>query len=276
MASPLTRLGARLVHSTTLVDRAYLRFERLRSLIVLAFASESFLEAHSKLAYGAATAYRADSALFRSGLFPWEQAAIREWFPAPPARILLGGAGGGREAYPLIEMGYDVVAFEPAPALAATMAERGRAEFPNLKVYCAGYEDLPMVSTTAVAASVDLRDAAPFEAAILGWCSFSHLMSDSARVAALENVAALTNGPILVSCFPERGGPFIAPSGRGLFKALKRRALRRGPSIFTTSIGYARLLSEDELKELVDRAGLQITHTMWQTEWPHVVVHRRR
>src|ERR1700752_2352975 len=102
MAGALTRLAARLVHSTTLIDRAYFRFDRLRSLLVLAFGSDSFFEVHSKLAYEASTAYRADSPQFRSGLFPWEQRVIREFFPAPPARGLPGGAGGGREAYPVI------------------------------------------------------------------------------------------------------------------------------------------------------------------------------
>src|SRR5260221_14025673 len=56
-----SRFGARLVHSTTLIDRAYQRFDRLRSLVVLAFASDTFLDAHGHLAYDATTAYRADS-----------------------------------------------------------------------------------------------------------------------------------------------------------------------------------------------------------------------
>ena len=275
MAGSLTRLAARLIHSTTLIDRAYLKFDRLRSLVVLAFASESFFDVHSKLAYGDATAYRADSAQFRSGLFPWEQAAIGAFFPAPPARVLLGGAGGGREAYPLVEMGYDVVAFEPAPVLAATMAQKAGAEFPSLKTYRGAYEDLPTVFAIPGNESIDLRGSAPFDAAIIGWASYSHLVSDSARVAALEKLAALTSGPLLVSCFPERGG-YVATPGTGLSKALKRRALRHGRSIFTTGIGYVRLLSEDDLRALADRAGLQIVRSWWQSEWPHAILQRRR
>jgi hypothetical protein len=275
MAGPLTRFGARLVHATTLIDRAYQRFDRLRSLLVLAFASDSFLKAHSRLAYDASIAYRADSAQFRRGLFPWELVVIREFFPAPPARVLLGGAGGGREAYPLIEMGYDVVAFEPALVLAATMEQKARVEFPGMKAFQGAYEDLPTVSSISGKESVDLRQLAPFDAAILGWVSFSHLIGESAQVVALENMALLTRGPMLVSCHPAGVGQRSDPSGRGLLGMLQRRALKRGHSIFTTGVGYTRLLSETDLRDLVDRAGLQIIHSAWQSEWPHAIVQRR-
>jgi hypothetical protein len=277
MPESLNRLGARLVQSTVLLDRAYRKFDALRSLLVLGFASDSFLEFHCKLAYDASTVFRADSEQSRSGLFPFEVVAIREHFPAPPARVLLGGAGGGREAYGLIEMGYEVVAFEPALVLAETMRDRTNAEFPTLKAFCAGYEDLPIMPAFSGHAPVDLEDQPPFDAAILGWCSFSHLILDSARSKALASLARLTRGPILVSYFPERAGPGLAPTGRGVLNALRRRALRRGNSMFTTGVGYARLLSETSFREIADRAGVETAYINADrgSEWPYAIVRRR-
>jgi hypothetical protein len=276
MSGYLTRLGARLVHSTTLIDRAYHGFDRLRSLVVLAFASESFLEEHCKLAYGASPSYRADSPEFRRGLFKWEELAVRDFFPAPPARVLLGGAGGGREAYALIEMGYTVVAFDPAPTLAASMREKALREYSaSLQAYCAGYEDLPMLRDAPEGQQLDVRSLAPFDAAILGWSSFSHLIDDSARVAALKQFASLTRGPILVSYFSHEPHAAPAVSGGGPLNALRRRALRHGVAMFTTAIGYARLLSEEELKGLADRAGLLVVHVDRERGWPHAILRGR-
>src|SRR5512142_2340602 len=106
------RFGARLIRATLLVDRIYLLFDRVRGHIVPRLASDEVVAAYNDLAYGQTQAYRADSSAFRRGLFGWEKEAIARFFPAAPARVLVGGAGGGREVFALAEMGYEVVAFE--------------------------------------------------------------------------------------------------------------------------------------------------------------------
>ena len=105
---------ARGVHFSNIVDRTSRRFDRLRSALLVAFASDSFLDEYNALTYGLENSYRADSAAFRRGLFDWEERAVERFFPRPPARVLVGGAGGGREAFALHEKGYTVVAFDPA------------------------------------------------------------------------------------------------------------------------------------------------------------------
>ena len=54
--------------------------------------------------------------------FRGRKRCFERYFPPPPAHILVGGAGGGREAFALLERGYRVTAFEPSEALAASMA----------------------------------------------------------------------------------------------------------------------------------------------------------
>jgi hypothetical protein len=78
--------------------------------------------------------------VFRSYLFPKEEKIIKEYFPPPPARCLIGAAGGGREALALAGMGYEVLAFEPVPQLALALAGR---KVSNMRVYCARYEEMP-------------------------------------------------------------------------------------------------------------------------------------
>src|SRR5262245_56525850 len=113
----LARLAARIVRLTYVADWAFRRFDRLRSLIVLAFSSDSFLVEFSRLAYSAGSSYKPGASNYRKKLFEWEERAICDFFPPAPARILVGAAGGGREPLALIEKGYSVVAFEPASLL---------------------------------------------------------------------------------------------------------------------------------------------------------------
>jgi hypothetical protein len=275
--SRLARLGATLVRGTHIIDRAYQRFDRLRSMVVLAFASDRFLDAYSTLAYGSTAAYRADSPAFRQGLFAWEQQAIKDFFPPPPARILIGGAGGGREAFGLLELGYSCVAFEPSRPLAASMRAKGeRTDGSSFRAYCAGYDDLPIMPPVFEPTPVDLRSGLPFDAAIIGWASFSHIFDDAARVKTLEQFGALTRGPILVSYLSQQPPPNRAEAGRGIVSALRRRATRRGASIFTVAMGYCRLITEADLRALCDRAQMQIVHVDRDSPWPHAILESRK
>lgn len=262
------RLAARLVLATRLLDRGYQTFDRLRALAVLAFATPGFLDCYTRLAYGTTSTYRAGASDFRRGLFRWEARAIDQCFPPPPSRVLIGGAGGGREAFALIERGYTVVAFDPAPALASSMREATTSFEPNaLRAFCASYDDLPNV-----AIDVDLRSEPPFDAGILGWSSLSHLVTDESRLHALAEMGALTRGPILVSYF---GQEAAAPESRfRLLRWLNRRAKRWGEASFTTGIGFSRLFSETEIRDLIARAGLTIDTIDRDSTWPFVVVRR--
>jgi hypothetical protein len=244
------------------VDRAYRRFDRLRSELAAALASDATLDRYNDLAYRTA-AYRPSSGAFREYLFPFEEAAIERFFPPPPARILLGGAGGGREAFALAEMGYSVVAFEPAATLAAELeARRGDAQ---IEVHRGSYEDMDALFPASKT----------FDAAIIGWGSFSHLRSERARIATLESFGRLTNGPILVSFLAAR----TAPTGRvaRLRRVLPRRAGRDPSDIFAMTIGLYHPVDEEELRSLSRAAGLRILHLNFderETSWPHAVLAR--
>jgi hypothetical protein len=133
-----------MVLATSLVDRGYRLFDRLRSRMVLACAPDAFYDIYNDLTYARQDDYRAGANSFRSNLFPFEERAISQHFPAPPGTVLVGAAGGGREALALAHRGYRIVAFEPVSALAASLAHFC-GELP-IEVFVARYERLPMVS----------------------------------------------------------------------------------------------------------------------------------
>ena len=263
---------ARGVHFSNIVDRTSRRFDRLRSALMVAFASDSFLDEYNALTYGLENSYRPDSPAFRRGLFDWEERAVERFFPHPPARVLVGGAGGGRESFALHEKGYAVVAFDPAEALVRAMRSRIPPES-GVRAYRGSYAALPILTDASGQPAIDLTDEAPFDAAVLGWTSFSHLRSDRDRVETLQRFARLTRGPILVSYYPPPPPPQSNGRRVGPLKGwIKRRMSRRGLSAFSVDIGYYRLLSHDEMADLVSRAGLTVLCAERDVNWPYLVI----
>jgi len=260
------RLLARAILATKTVDTAYRRFDRLRSRAVVRWATRGVMTEFNAMAYERDDVYHPATERFRRRLFPWEAAAVRDHFDPPPGRVLLGGAGGGREAFALAERGYEVVAFEPAPELAEAMADRA-ASMPLVRAFRAGYEDLPQLfSPSPTEEGAHLRDLGPFAAAVMGWGSFSHLATRAARIDALRVVGEATTGPLLVS-FLDFGGPDVGNAGRD----------EDGAENFSIFIGYYHTMGVRELEELVRAAGLEIVALNTDetdSTWPHAVLRR--
>jgi hypothetical protein len=234
------------------------------------------LERFNDIAYASTSSYRPDARSFRAYLFPWEEEAIRRFFPEPPAHVLVGGAGGGREALALTSLGYAVSAFEPSTELAGALAARAQ-QVGDLAVYRARYEELPHLARVSGRKGIDLRALTPIDAVVAGWGSFSHLRTREHRIAALESLANVTPGPILVSflgLYDER--PPASFVGR-VRRALPRREGRTPADAFSVYIGFYHRTSEHEIEDLAAAAGVEIVHRSFDTRdtnWPHVVLRR--
>lgn len=213
------------------------------------------------MSYGGQAAYTPGSTLFKTELFPWESRVIKAHFPKPPASVLVGGAGGGREALALERQGYSVIAFEPAEPLAVALAGALRTDPRAIEVLVGRYEDLPLLRRADGSGGVvDLGRRTRFDAAVFGWSSFSHIRSDAGRVNALRQMAALTEGPILLSYFgylDER----TASSARG--------------DSFAMQVGVFRQLTEAEVLGLVAEAGLEIIYQQHEG-WPCSIARKPR
>jgi SAM-dependent methyltransferase len=266
---------ARLVRATRVVDRGYRQFDRLRSRMVLAFASERVLRGYNDLAYGRSDCYlvRANEA----SLLPWEEQALERFFPPPPAHILVGGAGSGREAVVLVQRGYRVLAFEPSAPMVRLMVRSAGALGGALQAFRAAYEDLPRLAPGDGGPPVDLSRFQAFDAALLGLSSFSHLVTDAERLRALQQVAGVTRGPIVVSFFLQPGPTAVSPHGTRPPPGRIRRAIAEwlpatGDDAFSVEIGYFHTFSRDEFEALAGRASLRVVHFDADGNWNHAVL----
>ncbi len=112
----------------------------IRDEMLWAWTLPESRERANRAIFGHARTYYPGGSTFERGLFDWERAAITSPPFPPSGRILLGGAGAGRELAGLCKMGYKVLAFEPSAALAEA-AVAVAAPYPESKVICASYRD---------------------------------------------------------------------------------------------------------------------------------------
>lgn len=121
-----------------------------------------------------------------SGLFDWERAAVDAHFPAG-GRVVVTGAGAGREVASLRDLGFEADGFEPNAAMrdagARAFAAAGRPE----RIAACERDAFP---ATAAA-----------DAVVVGWTSISHMPTRAGRVAFLRGARAVLppGGHMLVS-----------------------------------------------------------------------------
>jgi len=137
------------------------------------------------------------------GLYAWEAQWFARRLPPPPASILIGAAGSGREAAALRRLGYRVHAFEPSkPAFQVCERTLG-----SELVDHASYQDFVGAVLHGKEARLRLGHDVRFDAVLLGWGSFGHVLRREDRfelLRACDRVAA--DGPILLSIFEPRHG----------------------------------------------------------------------
>jgi hypothetical protein len=254
--------AARLLHSSIvgdrILERTYRIFQKGRAIVVLGFLSDRTIERLGMLGYGGLKWYRPHGESSWPDLFDWEESFIEKYMPTPPARVLIGGAGGGREPYHFGRIGYDVVAFEPIPFFVDVM----RRDIPPdllVRAYQGKYEELPfLVPSNSEEHVVDLTALPPFDAAVVGWCSISHVLDEAKRIQALKILASVVNGPILIGFFsrdPSRDVP------RSRLDRWQRRFPGRNqdPAFeFRIGTGVYRMFTEEEMVRLCTSAGLLV------------------
>jgi hypothetical protein len=266
-----------LILATKWVDRVQLLFDRVRSELVAGLASDEMLDRLNDLVYTDAGGYDPKAAGFREYLFPWEEQVIERYFPAPPARILIGGAGSGREAFALLDRGYEVVTFDPSEGLIGLMAKGVRPGQP-LQAFRAAYEDLPSLHPATGDGPVqDLLEMPRFDASLLGWGSFSHLRTPEHRANTLQRFREVTDGPIVVS-FLHMGSRHRG--ARRLIRLRHRiRKLRHRTEgdAFSIYIGFYHVFNDAEVRDLAARAELEVAHLSEEREsWPYAVLTAER
>jgi hypothetical protein len=186
----------------------------------------------------------------RRGLFDWEEHVVSEHF-APGSRVVVTGAGGGREVLALLSRGYDAQGFEPNQALAA---------FGSALTSADGHGERVTLSTR----SGWPEGVAPSDAVMLGWGSYMLVPSRSARIDLLRAASAATGGrgPVVLSYFtlPKERRQFHVAAR---VATVLRRLRRREPPLLGDALvpNFAHHFTRRQVAEEVAAAGLALTES---------------
>lgn len=231
-----------------------------RNEILFAYLSPAARERVTAALYGAQGTYAAGGRRFEAGLFDWEHELYASpEFPPPPARVLIGGAGGGREVVALRKLGYDVRAFEPSPTLssAGSVATGGA-------IVTAGYDDFVAAANGEPnQLSEMLRPG--FDAIILGWGSYVHVLDDAKKVAVLDAIRRIAPAAPVVFSFASSEGYVEGERSarlRTILRATLPRLGGRQPvhprDSFEPWAGFSREPTAAEVPVLAARAGYRV------------------
>lgn len=201
----------------------------------------------------------------RSGLTDWEHDAVAAWFPPPPARVLVYGAGGGREVLALAGLGYDVCAFECHQGLVAAGNALLAAERLHCRIRLLGEDRPPPPGTT------------PCDAVLIGWSAFTHVQSRAARVELLRGLHSVTRSqaPLLLSFFLRTHELFRFDIAAAVGSRLRR--LRGLPPVEAGDIlahTYVHMFSKTSVTGEL-RAGGWDTARFCTRDVPHIIARRR-
>lgn len=226
-----------LARTSHALERQLGRASRFLAGFVWVTASDDVLTATTVAINGRVTAPPPDA-----GLFEWEREWLDEALPPAPARVLVSGAGRGREVVALQRRGYEVDALEPSSAHGElTRVCRGRS-------WRLAHQDL------AAGRGPD----GPYDAVLLGWGSFSYVLEPEAREALVARLDALCPAGPLLASFARRVESRSAALAHGAEVGGKLLRARRGldPGVsFLPHAGFLIGLDEAEIGELGRRVG---------------------
>lgn len=283
---PSPRLG----QLVTRCGLAYVRMDAwaLRVLEHSRTAVQAFLwesSSPSERATFALSIYGRQKAVGPAGLYSWEESWYERDLPAPPARVLVGGCGAGREMLALLQRGYDVSGFEPA----ASLFQSARRNVSNpvkanpvkanpAKVWQLRYEDL--ANTTACR---ELMADGPYAAVILGWGSFSHVLEPGMRERVVQVLGRLCpTGPILLSVHLARPNAIVKRqswlyrgarrAGRGVGKLRSLPEPIGRADLLLPRAGFVHQFTAGELQELAGSIGRTVRWGDDQAAYCHVTL----
>jgi hypothetical protein len=202
--------------------------------------------------------YRPGAQPFEAGLHDWEAAVLG----APPfprtGRLLLGGAGGGRELKALIERDFEVTAFEPSSLWRSALEVGGT----RATVLQGSYADLVRAVAGRGGPLQNLANDR-FDAIVLGWGSLPHVTDPDERrelFAALRRLGP--SAPVLLSFQLQSVDPPMRRLSDPLHRALRRLHAPGEPCPtglrFTRRAGFIYRFSRDELETLAAETGYAV------------------
>lgn len=247
-----------LLTADKVMTRAHDLAQVVRDETLFAFLPEERRRDLTSHLYDADGSYVGGDAL--SGLFDFERDILDH--PAVPrtGRVLLGGAGGGRELRELAGRGYEVVGFEPSQVLATELA-RVAEGYAGCRGLRASYEDLPRAAT----GEGPLAGLGAFDLVWFGWGSLTHVTEIDEIVRVLRAAREVAPGAVLAATVglwldsSQAMGGLRKERSRALLRSVYAKVGGRPPPPvsyrFFPSSGFSRLFTRRELEGAVADAG---------------------
>jgi SAM-dependent methyltransferase len=204
----------------------------------------------------------ADAEYNMIGFYDWEARAVDLAF-APGERVVVTGAGGGREVLALLEHGVDAVGYEPD----AGFVGAGRRLLQER-----GAEDRLQVSPPSEFPKVDR----PCAGVLVGWGSYSHIHGRERRVEFLADArAALNGGGSLVLSFLLRSDQRFFRVSCAVANLIRR--LRRATPVELGDVLHPTFMhrfTRAEVESELDAAGFRL-ETFAAEPYGHAVARTR-
>jgi hypothetical protein len=187
-----------------------------------------------------------------SGFFGWEKSVLDRFF-RQGSRVLVAGAGGGREVLALRNAGFDAEGFE----CSLPLVNASEQIFDRLGE-----------STYVTLCEPDRVPQGPriYDGLVVGWTVYTHIPTKARRVAFLQALSrrALSNSPLLISFFERQsssGDDVLVHRTAGLCRFLLRG--RKEPLEVGDRISYSRFVrwfTSDEVEAELRTAGFRGAH----------------
>ena len=194
-----------------------------------------------------ATFSYADEHWNAGGLQPWEEAVVERAFRSP-GRVVVTGAGGGREVLALLERGFDAVGYEPHPHLVRAgsdlLARRGHPG----RLRSMNREGFP-------------ADSGSLDALLVGWGSYMLMPGRRRRVAFMRTARSRmrAGAPVVLSFFvrapTERDYVRLAAAANVLRRLRRRERAEVGDALRPNFVHH---FTAEELRDELHQAGFAL------------------
>jgi hypothetical protein len=183
------------------------------------------------------------------GLFPWEELAVKRFFDRAH-RVVVVGAGAGREVMALCRRGIEVDGFEFHPSLREIGDRLLASQGLTARLRPMGRDLCPELE-------------GPYDGLIVGWANYTLIPGRATRVRFLEDLraAAAADAPLLVSAFSRHGDERSFRITRAVAAPL-RRLLGGEPVELGDHLGpnYVHCFTRAELTDELAQGGFQLLH----------------
>jgi len=194
-----------------------------------------------------------------SGLFSWEAEAIDHYFK-DCGRVVLLGAGAGREVAPLLDRGFEVDAFECHDGLRETGNDLLAHHEPRCFIQAMERDRCPDLDGN-------------YDGVIVGWGMYTLIQGRERRIQLLRDLRASVKpgNPMLLSFYvlggPQRRYRIAARLGNIIRTVLGRERLDFGDDL---SPGYGHFFTRKTIEEELKEAGWHLEFLDRRT-YPHAV-----